>query len=411
MEEGKKGVLFVGLILAAASFSPGQTRPGRAEVTAKADLRESGKIISGEWRFDLGGGPLIGRVDLDLELDASTAPRLSSGDPALGRLVVALEFDGSYKGGLYGSAKGTVNLAGRFVAMSGDEATVKGQGIFSGSLSAPLGQAEAVCQFEPLEFQGGGLQTPQPLLLPDLPCFVFPEIDALPEGAGLPPDKPADKAPLKAEAKVQPVPPKETPPTKAGPDPEKKPAAPPAAPSTPASSSTPVPAGPPIPPVSSTLATTPASSAGGSGGFVIPRPESSPLLPALIALVLLCAALGVAIVAVARRRQSARRPSPKTLPIFPATAEVVRGQVLQARLDLAADTTIGRDPANVLVVDDPEASRFHARVEFKGNEWILRDLGSSNGTYLNGVRVSSQTLKDGDIVQIGEQTVYFHLKR
>lgn len=71
--------------------------------------------------------------------------------------------------------------------------------------------------------------------------------------------------------------------------------------------------------------------------------------------------------------------------------------------DLAAhDTlTIGRDPECDLTLDSPLVSRRHARLERTGPTHVLNDLGSTNGTYVNSRRIDRQTLRAGDIVQIG----------
>ncbi|AFY61378.1 FHA domain-containing protein [Synechococcus sp. PCC 6312] len=64
--------------------------------------------------------------------------------------------------------------------------------------------------------------------------------------------------------------------------------------------------------------------------------------------------------------------------------------------------TIGRDPANHLQISHPTVSRFQAKIEHRGREFILTDLGSSNGTYINGRRVSEPTLlRVGDSIRIG----------
>ncbi len=63
--------------------------------------------------------------------------------------------------------------------------------------------------------------------------------------------------------------------------------------------------------------------------------------------------------------------------------------------------TIGRNSGNDLILGNPGVSRFHAEVLFQNEEWILRDLGSKQGTFLNGVTVSQSRLKEGDRVQLG----------
>ena len=69
---------------------------------------------------------------------------------------------------------------------------------------------------------------------------------------------------------------------------------------------------------------------------------------------------------------------------------------------------IGRSLSNEVVVQDAEVSRHHATVEVRGNDHILSDVGSRNGTSLNGVRISGPVrLKHGDRIEVGNTTVIF----
>lgn len=64
---------------------------------------------------------------------------------------------------------------------------------------------------------------------------------------------------------------------------------------------------------------------------------------------------------------------------------------------------IGRDPANAIVINDPEVSRRHARLTLQGGRYVLEDLGSTNGTFVNGRRLTgAYVLKPGDVVSLGE---------
>jgi len=64
--------------------------------------------------------------------------------------------------------------------------------------------------------------------------------------------------------------------------------------------------------------------------------------------------------------------------------------------------TIGRDDGCDLVLRDLSVSRLHARLERHGTGWLLEDLGSTNGTRLNGWRVSGQVpVRPGDQVSFG----------
>src|SRR5512147_1167888 len=68
--------------------------------------------------------------------------------------------------------------------------------------------------------------------------------------------------------------------------------------------------------------------------------------------------------------------------------------------------TIGRDSTNEIVINDAEVSRRHARLTFQGGKYVLEDLGSTNGTFVNGQRLAGpRVLKPGEVVSFGEQIV------
>ena len=70
--------------------------------------------------------------------------------------------------------------------------------------------------------------------------------------------------------------------------------------------------------------------------------------------------------------------------------------------------TIGRGADNtVALVDDSTASRHHATISGQAGAYVIRDQGSSNGTFVNGAKVAEQTLKPGDEVQIGSTRFRF----
>src|SRR3954464_740184 len=64
--------------------------------------------------------------------------------------------------------------------------------------------------------------------------------------------------------------------------------------------------------------------------------------------------------------------------------------------------TIGRQIANMVVIEDTEASRFHCVVEKVANGYRVRDLGSRNGTKVNGQLVKVALLDQSDVVTIGK---------
>jgi FHA domain len=80
--------------------------------------------------------------------------------------------------------------------------------------------------------------------------------------------------------------------------------------------------------------------------------------------------------------ESSLRPG-ETLPLHPATS-------------------LGRVAGNTIVVDDPHTSARHAEIHFERGQWWLRDLGSRNGTTLNGDPVRAvMAVRPGDVIQCG----------
>lgn len=69
---------------------------------------------------------------------------------------------------------------------------------------------------------------------------------------------------------------------------------------------------------------------------------------------------------------------------------------------------VGRDPVNDLtLLGDPKISRSHAELRDRSGQWILVDLGSSNGTKVNDRRIDQHPLRDGDRIQLGRTTILF----
>jgi hypothetical protein len=73
----------------------------------------------------------------------------------------------------------------------------------------------------------------------------------------------------------------------------------------------------------------------------------------------------------------------------------------------ARGLTFGRDPGNDLCLDDTEVSRFHARIEPRGRQYLLQDLGSRNGTFVDRIRVRQHLLSTGESFVIGPFTLRF----
>jgi hypothetical protein len=72
-------------------------------------------------------------------------------------------------------------------------------------------------------------------------------------------------------------------------------------------------------------------------------------------------------------------------------------------VDLRAHATLGRASDNHVVLVDTYVSSYHARLDRRDGEWWLTDLGSRNGTLLNGVPITkSVPLADGDVIGVGQ---------
>jgi len=81
---------------------------------------------------------------------------------------------------------------------------------------------------------------------------------------------------------------------------------------------------------------------------------------------------------------------------------VVDGNERGRRIHLAPALTIGRREPCELVLDDPEASRVHCRVVTNGHDAVVTDLQSTNGTFIDGARISgSAVLPNGGILRVG----------
>lgn len=85
----------------------------------------------------------------------------------------------------------------------------------------------------------------------------------------------------------------------------------------------------------------------------------------------------------------------------PTTLEISEGELAGRRFPLSDGFSIGRDLANSLPLADKGISRHHVEIVRAAENWLLRDTGSTNGTYVNDRRVTEHILRSGDVVKIG----------
>lgn len=100
------------------------------------------------------------------------------------------------------------------------------------------------------------------------------------------------------------------------------------------------------------------------------------------------------------------------LPSGSALLVVRRGPNTGARFLLDSDvTTVGRHPNAGIFLDDVTVSRRHAEFIRHGTVFQVKDLGSLNGTYFDGVRIETALLTDGAEVQVGKFRLTFYASR
>ncbi len=65
--------------------------------------------------------------------------------------------------------------------------------------------------------------------------------------------------------------------------------------------------------------------------------------------------------------------------------------------------TLGREPSSTIPIGEIQVSRQHARITRRGGQWVIEDLGSTNGTFVNGMRLSGpHPLANGDVIGISD---------
>jgi hypothetical protein len=88
------------------------------------------------------------------------------------------------------------------------------------------------------------------------------------------------------------------------------------------------------------------------------------------------------------------------------------GVALDTDFPLLPLTSLGRAPTNTVHLPDSFASNEHVLVTYRGGHWWMEDRGSSNGTYLNGTRISEPVvLSSGDLIGVGRVTLRLQIEQ
>jgi pSer/pThr/pTyr-binding forkhead associated (FHA) protein len=111
-------------------------------------------------------------------------------------------------------------------------------------------------------------------------------------------------------------------------------------------------------------------------------------------------------------------PDTMAMPARPSTASGGPGPQAELTIESGPDAghthragdsalRLGRSPDNDLILRDPATSGHHARVERRGDQFWIVDLGSTNGTLVNGEPIQEKELNHGDRITVGQNAVHF----
>lgn len=99
----------------------------------------------------------------------------------------------------------------------------------------------------------------------------------------------------------------------------------------------------------------------------------------------------------------------KSVPLPVPVLTIIKGPQTGNTFELDGDViTLGRDPQNSIFLNDMTVSRRHAKIVRSAQGTMIEDLGSLNGTWVDGAIVNSAPLHDGSSVQIGTFTLMYH---
>lgn len=108
--------------------------------------------------------------------------------------------------------------------------------------------------------------------------------------------------------------------------------------------------------------------------------------------------------------ETKQRAETQQSPSIAPRLEVIQGEGADDTFKVKLATKIGRELDNDVVLVDPKVSRYHAQIALEQGQWILTDLGSANGTELNGAVITAPTpLNSGDQINFGETRLIFRL--
>ncbi len=139
------------------------------------------------------------------------------------------------------------------------------------------------------------------------------------------------------------------------------------------------------------------------------RPEIALLVVRVILALALYGFLGLLLIYLWRDTAGSRRRAQAPLP---GRLDLLQGEEVIESFPLGEVNTVGRAVSNTIRLADNAVSAYHAQIHCSEGDWWLEDVGSSNGTVLNGTAIETRALlADGDQIQIGNTWLLMHLSR
>ena len=107
----------------------------------------------------------------------------------------------------------------------------------------------------------------------------------------------------------------------------------------------------------------------------------------------------------------ALQPEPSALSEPPAKLTFETGPFARRVVGIPdSSATVGRAPDNDIIIGDPATSGHHSRIEVRAGAYWISDLGSTNGTLVNGEPIIDKQIDHGDVISIGQNTIRFSLR-
>lgn len=93
-----------------------------------------------------------------------------------------------------------------------------------------------------------------------------------------------------------------------------------------------------------------------------------------------------------------------------AKLEIHQGEQEGESFEFEPPVQFGRDDGNDVTISDPRVSRIHGRITLEDQSYYIEDLGSSNGTHVNGISTSRSQIVSGDLIQVGDTELIFQVE-